>query len=394
MSIDWNRETDPDEAARLVQIVTTERVGGQGTATTESLESPTGKVARSERLRRLQEELGRRSRDAPGAEKPDPDVAVEVVKGAESGLAKAENNDPRMTMRERVGLEAVVLTDGTRPSLTVKDGFVDLADATVGQWDLPLGMFRDAIRRVIAAVGRINIPLQPGFAGTGFVIAPGLMATNRHVLEEIATQDGNGKWTLKWPNETTIDFIGEDGAAQSTKFPVTGVAFAGPDPIEKQIRFRRLDVAVLNVDAGAQRFPTAVKLEQDAGAIGASRDLYVVGFPGRPHTYYGTNAAPPARYETTEVMNSVFKWKFGVKKLAPGRVEVGPGTLANDSNAWVFSHDSSTLAGNSGSAVVDLGLDGSRVIGIHFGGLTREENWAHAFAKVRDSLLALNPTWV
>jgi V8-like Glu-specific endopeptidase len=60
----------------------------------------------------------------------------------------------------------------------------------------------------------------------------------------------------------------------------------------------------------------------------------------------------------------------------------------------VFSHDASTLGGNSGSAVVDLGSNGGSVIGLHFGGMSREQNWAHAVAKIQEALKPLNLTWI
>ena len=55
----------------------------------------------------------------------------------------------------------------------------------------------------------------------------------------------------------------------------------------------------------------------------------------------------------------------------------------------MFTHDASTLGGNSGSAVVDLSIDGSRIIGLHFGGLA-EENWSHAVARVQEFRQAVN----
>src|SRR5213079_2944160 len=109
----------------------------------------------------------------------------------------------RFTLGEHIGLEAVILTNGERPSLFVRNGFVDLNAPDVGDWDRDLTHFQNEIRTVIASVGRIDVPVKPRFAGTCFVIAEGLVVTNRHVLEEIATQNTAGAWTLNWPNATT-----------------------------------------------------------------------------------------------------------------------------------------------------------------------------------------------
>ena len=57
--------------------------------------------------------------------------------------------------------------------------------------------------------------------------------------------------------------------------------------------------------------------------------------------------------------------------------------LDKDTENWIITHDASTLIGNSGSCVVDLSDSGKRVIGLHFGGFWRKENYAHAIAKLQ-----------
>jgi hypothetical protein len=386
MGIDW--EAEAEVSHQTIRLATESRASGSS----GSLESAGGpSIPATERIERLTASIKRQS-DSPESDQPDPELVEEIIKGAESALAKAEDPDAQYTFRESAGLEAVVMTDGTRPSLTVKDGFVDLADPDIGDWNHQLTYFRDAMKGVVAAVGRVNTPTDVGFAGTCFAIGPDLVITNRHVLEEIARQNGNGNWTLLHPDATTIDFVAEANAETSTANKVLSVAFAGADPINRQINFEHLDLAVLTVDPG-KGLPAAVALESDPEAVGASRDLYLVGFPARPRAYLGGGVPGPGT-ETSAVMASVFKWKFGVKKLAPGRVEVAPGGLAGDSKRWVFSHDASTLGGNSGSAVVDLSIDGARIIGLHFGGRAREQNWSHSLARVQEFRQAVSLTWV
>jgi V8-like Glu-specific endopeptidase len=60
----------------------------------------------------------------------------------------------------------------------------------------------------------------------------------------------------------------------------------------------------------------------------------------------------------------------------------------------VFSHDASTLGGNSGSCVVDLSQDGLRVLGLHFGGAARAQNWAHAASRLSEQLGACSAQFV
>jgi hypothetical protein len=363
-----------------------ESTGLESAATEAPPAEPGAPKPPAERVSLLQEAIQRGQETARPEDRPDPALAAEVLEGARSGLAKAQESNPLLTRREEVGLEAVILTDGTRPSLSVRAGFVDLTAPDIGDWDAALRHFEATIRRVIAAVGRVNVPAGQGFAGTCFVVAPDLVVTNRHVLEEIASEQPAGTWTLKFPGQTTVDFIGEEGATTGTQIPVLGVAFAGPDPINRRIHFPNLDVALLRVDPSAvASFPSPVGLEKDLAPLGPSRELYAVGFPARPGTHFGTSAPSPGT-ETAEVMGAVFGWQFGVKKLAPGAAVAVPGELANDSKKWVFTHNASTLGGNSGSCIVDLGIDGARVIGIHFGGLARDENWAHSFAAVKPNV--------
>ncbi len=81
----------------------------------------------------------------------------------------------------------------------------------------------------------------------------------------------------------------------------------------------------------------------------------------------------------------LFKDAFGVKRLAPGRIAQLPDDLPSG-RGREFAHDCSTLAGNSGSAVVDLDLNGEAVIGLHFAGISRKDNYAHGVAAIRDDL--------
>lgn len=393
--IDLDALVQNEESRALLEIVRSGSVFPQS-----SLERATGSVARSqppddrERLSRLVDSLQRHGSAVGEENQPNPDLVREVVRGAQEGLAKAQSSEARLRRRELFGLEAVILTDGTRPSLTIRNGFVDLEGPEVGDWKLPLTMFRDAIRRVIAAVGRVNVPGPTGFVGTCFLVADDLVATNRHVLEEIADETSPGNWTFRFPDQTTVDFLSEEGSAATARFPLRAVVYSPPDPILRTIHFPHLDLALLRVDfGGAASRPAPVRCESDLAPLGVGRELYVVGFPVRPQAFFGTGA-PPAGKETAEVMESVFGWKFGVKKLAPGRVTAATGQLPGDVKSWVFSHNGSTLGGNSGSCLVDLGIDGARVIGIHFGGEARVQNWAHSFAAVRGRVGALGMDYI
>ena len=121
-------------------------------------------------------------------------ISEKVLDGARTGVAKLNQGESAesFALGEHLGLESVILTDGTRPSLFVRNGFVDLHASDVGDWRMGLSRFQNEIQKVISAVGCIDIPVRPWFAGTCFVVAEGLVLTNRHSLEMIATQDASG----------------------------------------------------------------------------------------------------------------------------------------------------------------------------------------------------------
>ena len=249
---------------------------------------------------------------------------------------------------------------------------------------------------MISAVGKITIPLRPFFAGTCFAIAPGRVLTNRHVLEEIARHNPSEGWRLKWPMTTTVDFIGEDGKAAKAAFRVTGVVFAGPAPINRQINFENLDMAILTVDAasdGTTQFPEPVTFSANTDFLQRDRQVYVVGFPAEPRVWT-KDGEPLAGTETQVVITSLFSGKFGVKRLAPGRVSTAQGSVAGDAKGWIFCHNSSTLAGNSGSTIVSLETGADGCVGLHFGGAARSDNWAHAVERLRGDLEGNSATFI
>jgi hypothetical protein len=406
LKIDWHKPADAGAVHRTTATLTMTR-GHRRPKGLESMVQHAAPVApaapgspRSEhqRIDRLKDALNAAQSRMPAERRADPEVIDHVISGAQSGLAKALQGDhaSKFIFKEQLGLEAVILTNGERPSLVVHQGFIDVAAPDVGDWDGALKAFSQKIKQVITSVGRINVPPAPGFVGTCFVVADGLVLTNRHVLEVLAQPADGKRWTLNWPDATTVDFFGEEGGATSTSFRVTGVAFAGPDPINDAIDFSHLDAAILRVDPASSpgaRFPQPVVFEKDVTMPTSDRDLYVVGFPGRPRNWF-KDGKPLAGFETVDVLTSLFQQKFGVKRLAPGRVTTGAGQMGGDPRHWIFAHDASTLGGNSGSCVADLTQDGLRVIGLHFGGAAREQNWAHVAARLHDALAANGGTFV
>jgi len=302
-----------------------------------------------------------------------------VLADAETVLQRlsADGDQAEVTDRHLIALEAIVVPDGTRPALFVQDDDVDPAAETAGSWQGSISDLRVGIAVVSRSVGRINAAIGfPNYAGTGFVVAEGLVLTNRHVLEALAV-GGNispdGSWKFKKP--VTIDFAAEFERTRTRIFKVTGVAFAGPDQIGPNIQLSKLDVALLTVEThnGTEPLPPPLALSRRLAALDSGSKVYVMGFPGRPYNEVG------------KVLMKVFQDEYFVKRFAPGYVEEEP-DLVRGGEKRVFTHDASTLGGNSGSSVIEFHVQGRSVIGLHFGGVARQENYAHAIARIEKVL--------
>jgi hypothetical protein len=154
-----------------------------------------------------------------------------LLTSSHSGLEKlaSEGNSADLTAEERLGLEAIVISDGSRPVLFVQDGTICSNHATLVSWHGKTLTMLAGIRSVVGSVGRIDGPsTDQDFAGTGFVIDPGVLVTNRHVLEAIGDQSPTG-WQLK-PG-VTVDFSHEFERDSANRYQIESVIYAGPHPI-------------------------------------------------------------------------------------------------------------------------------------------------------------------
>lgn len=335
----------------------------------------------------------RRKLEAKGDGAPRPRAVIHVTRAAEAALSKiaAEGEAAELTLEEGIAMEAVVVAaEGKRPVLYVQDDRITPDPTNIGEWSDRFDHFANAMAGVASAVCRIEAPWSAaGYAGTGFAVGPGLVLTNRHVLEAVAVErrGANGfEWAFG-PN-VQVDFAAEKDRDRKKRFTVTGVALAPQPAIEQRIDFARLDLAVLRC-AATDGFPTPLELEADASAFDRGREVYAVGFPARPQGFFADDGTPPAGHEFVDVQEALFDSTFGVKRWSPGRLMDVPGSLPGDERGWVVNHDATTLRGSSGSCVVDFASDATRVMALHFGGRNRTENWAHALHAVRDDLAAL-----
>lgn len=270
-----------------------------------------------------------------------------------------------------------------------------------GQLGHPLGDWQDRVAlhlraleggsgsqagSVLASVGRID--LNGVHIGTGFVIRPGVIATNRHVLQSIgfnpySPQRENG-WFLHSEiaghipaHRVTINFSPSAQDASQT-FRLTGARWAGPNPIlANSFRPSDLDLAFLIVEpvnAAGRPLPAPVSWGAlnavSASSAAAGRGFFLVGYPVAPSAQELQGiAAVRNRLQTLYGLRG-----YGIKYFSVGEMGM---TLT----PLTFVHDITSLPGNSGSPI-GVFDDIPRVVGMHFRGQTLAANYGHHLASV------------
>ena len=150
-----------------------------------------------------------------------------------SALRKLQNGDfDDITPREQGYLEAIVEEDGRPVAFVIDDQF----DTLLAPWtQLNADPVRSRINAVIPSIGRIEDISGgiPQHIGTGFVVGPNLMMTNRHVAEAFVRGTGRLPNQLSFiPGiESAIDFRREnelDPNDLSTSIRLTDVVMVHP----------------------------------------------------------------------------------------------------------------------------------------------------------------------
>ncbi|MDB5530339.1 MAG: hypothetical protein JWR51_3442 [Devosia sp.] len=215
------------------------------------------------------------------------------------------------------------------------------------------------IEAALPAIGRIELPGRSDipYGGTGFVVGPNLLMTNRHVAAIFARGLGSNVHFLPG-RRAGVDFKRDDRA---------GIVLA--------IRAVRMihpywDMAILETDglSGSIR-PLALSLSDARELVGS--EVVVVGYPA-------FDSRNPA-----DVQDDLFNGRYGIKRMQPGLLQGGFGAESFGKIVPAATHDCSTLGGNSGSALVSLTT--GEVVGLHFAGRYLERNYA-----VPSSALALD----
>jgi len=284
----------------------------------------------------------------------DPEAGSKIITEASDAFTEIGRSGTTGTLTEgqKISAEAVIMLFG-RPAIQFNKGQLqEIPD----EWKQRLKPHRTAIQRIAKSVGRIEPAALPGipYLGTGFMVGPDTIMTNRHVANFIAGRSGE-KWTIKTFTKPRMDFRAETTDSEPAEFSVVDVISMSDDD--------SIDLALLKVEATTHKLPPPVPLATSYKPKPGS-SVYVVGHPQFDDT---------ADQAQRDIQRLVFEDVFDVKRVAPGYLlKTETGNLA---------YDSSTLGGNSGSCVVDLATQ--RVVGLHFGGTYLEANYAVPLWKMR-----------
>ncbi|MGC5345796.1 trypsin-like serine peptidase [Streptomyces sp. DT171] len=204
---------------------------------------------------------------------------------------------------------------------------------------------RRPLEAAIPCVGRIDLRDHAmRWVGTGWMVGPRLVVTNRHVAETFARGTGRGfplrVFGTGRPVRPTLDWYREYRRPEESRFRVTEVLWIEPDSGH--------DVALLRIAASGEDGeapPPVIALDTAPARVG--RWIAVIGYPG-----YDIRA-------NTADQQRIFDGVYDCKRLAAGLITAVEGRD-------VVHHDATTLNGNSGSAVIDL--DSGKAVALHFAG--------------------------
>lgn len=262
------------------------------------------------------------------------------------------------------GLEAIIRLRG-RPSLLVRNKTFDLPESRT--WRRRLLPNKSQIESVIASVGRVELLEHPSYdwVGTAWVVGERTVVTNRHVGATFAMRENGGfAFIRSFDNKrvgAVVDFAEEFRTGLIEEIEVEKILFVADEGAGNP------DIALLRL-ASSDDIPDPVPLAADEPS--SDQFVAVVGYPARD-----------SRNER-DAMVRIFGDIYDVKRLAPGQV-----TLALDED-FFFTHDCSTLGGNSGSVVMDI--ENGTAVGLHFAGRFRKSNYAVKASAVREAMAELD----
>ncbi|MCX5958374.1 MAG: DNA/RNA non-specific endonuclease [Cyanobacteria bacterium] len=264
-----------------------------------------------------------------------------------------------------IELESIVMRR-RRPVLAVQKGTAVLEfkdEADVPLWQARLARAANVLEKAIPSVGRIELTGNPDFSwvGTGWLIHPRYLVTNRHVAEQFSRREGDGYVLQSGPEgamAASIDMLQEIDNSDTQVFEVKGISYVEERP--------GLDLAFLEVEQIEGALASPIRLAERAPTKNPL--VATIGYP-----------AFDSRIPEPDLMKQIYGEIFDKKRLAPGSI------TGVDQDRVL--HNCTTLGGNSGSVVVDLQT--GEALGLHFSGSFLRTNFAVRADRVKERLDAL-----
>jgi len=286
----------------------------------------------------------------------DPETAKRYLKvSMDENCAKAAEGLEPLT----VTLIEAIIIQAERPAIKIQNNSFETPRTEY--WKTRLEPHRSIIDMAIKSVGRIEVrEHHRGFeyVGTGWLVTDNIIVTNRHVAQTFAFQEGGNFVFQSNPvkNKTikvNIDFREEFRINEEEQFDIVDVLYIEPP--------QGSDIAFLKVQRSGDTSPRSIIPLATEVPKGGS-EIAVIGYPARDS--HRNPLEPDKLFE-------IFQDIYDVKRLQPGEVISAASVLEA---VPVFTHDCSTLGGNSGSVVLDFKT--GKAIGLHFGGIFQQENYA------------------
>jgi hypothetical protein len=279
----------------------------------------------------------------------------------------------QLTADEEAALDLFILLVA-RPAIFVQNGRVAERPEN---WP-EVARDEELLPRVLAGVGRIETSAHVKL-GTGFLVGDKRILTNNHVLCALFNlpleewrhhpqpfaqrcDDMSAEWTNDPAHAPLFELRGELGSAVSATARLKRVLG----------HHLEVDMSLIEIDAnpaGSRVLP----LMAAEPALFQGRRVFAVGYPVDDARNIWGNRITPA---------PVFRRVFGADDESLGTKRFSPGTVIGWRDTNVFTHDASTLPGSSGSCIVDF--EDRRVVGLHYGGRYKDQNYAVSLWKLRD----------
>lgn len=276
----------------------------------------------------------------------------------------AKNPSPQETVAffsSRSISEAIIL-ERTRPALLVRDGIFD--KASIQEIENKISPVRNAFAAPLGSVGRVELTDHDDFewCGTAWRIEEDLLITNRHVAMIFGSKYGS---VFKFRTnqrgrkiQARVDFREEYNGAESSEFGVLEILWIADESDSSP------DIAILKVRKDPGLPPPIVLFDK---ALERNQSIAVVGYP-----------AKDSQRNDAVLMGQIFGDIYNVKRFSPGEI------IDTGENNWYFTHDATTLGGNSGSVIFDI--ESQKAVGLHFGGKFKETNYAVRSSVIKNTL--------